>query len=367
MFNDTYFEIYNKLGDELSRNIFLQRIIHSFSGGFANNNALVDWVSLMRKSVLNVFNNWDLFLQQVKKGCFNSCSCYIFGTSNCGKTVLNELKKEGALNKINLCGYLDNFKTGVFNELPIVTPKEINTDSVIIIANFVKNHSLSITKQLIEAGFKNVYHFLNHDLLSGKEYFDFFKPSVNEVFVDAGCFDGDTSINFINWCKGNYNKIYAFEAVSSNFNICEKALKPYNNISIINKGLYERNGEMQIFLGEGQPSCNSIEKSTNTANSWVNYNQTQIISICRLDDEIKAEIPTFIKLDIEGSELAALYGAEKTIKNNKPKLAVSVYHKPSDILDIPLLLLQLNPNYTFFLRHYSPFAAETDLYAIDNT
>ena len=70
-------------------------------------------------------------------------------------------------------------------------------------------------------------------------------------------------------------------------------------------------------------------------------------------------------MDIEGAELEALQGGAKLIKKNHPKLAICVYHKPEDIYTIPQLLLEYNPNYTFYLRHYSLWRSETVLYAID--
>lgn len=69
-------------------------------------------------------------------------------------------------------------------------------------------------------------------------------------------------------------------------------------------------------------------------------------------------------MDIEGSELNAIKGSNKVIKEQKPKLAISIYHKQKDILDIPNLLLQYNPDYQLYLRHYSFVAYETVLYAL---
>jgi hypothetical protein len=59
----------------------------------------------------------------------------------------------------------------------------------------------------------------------------------------------------------------------------------------------------------------------------------------------------FIKMDIEGSEMEALKGAASTIKNRKPCLAISVYHKPEGIVTIPAFLQNLVPEYKFYLRH----------------
>ena len=76
------------------------------------------------------------------------------------------------------------------------------------------------------------------------------------------------------------------------------------------------------------------------------------------------EAPTFIKMDIEGAEKEAILGAENIIRIQKPKMAVSIYHKREDIWELPKLLLEMNPEYRFYLRHYSFRDAETVLYAV---
>ncbi len=76
------------------------------------------------------------------------------------------------------------------------------------------------------------------------------------------------------------------------------------------------------------------------------------------------ERATFIKLDVEGAELETLKGAERTIKEYKPRLAISIYHKPSDIYEIPELLMEYRSDYKFYIRHYTSYVWETVLYAI---
>ena len=71
----------------------------------------------------------------------------------------------------------------------------------------------------------------------------------------------------------------------------------------------------------------------------------------------------FIKMDIEGSELSALRGAESSIRRWQPKLAISLYHRPEDFFSIPLWIDALGVGYRLFLDHYSIHNEETVLYA----
>ena len=99
------------------------------------------------------------------------------------------------------------------------------------------------------------------------------------------------------------------------------------------------------------------------AGSCVAETGMSIIQGIALDEIVKDENITFIKMDIEGSELKALEGARNTIIRNKPKLAICIYHKPEDIIEVPFYLLSLVPEYKFYIRHYSSCLWETVLYA----
>ncbi len=68
-------------------------------------------------------------------------------------------------------------------------------------------------------------------------------------------------------------------------------------------------------------------------------------------------------MDIEGAELEALKGTETLIKKNKPDLAISVYHAPNHIWEIPLYIESLKQGYEFYLRNYTSFTHDTVLYA----
>ena len=68
-------------------------------------------------------------------------------------------------------------------------------------------------------------------------------------------------------------------------------------------------------------------------------------------------------MDIEGSELAALRGAVTTLSTFRPKLALSAYHRPLDIIDLATYLSGLNLGYRFYLDHFTDHLEETVLFA----
>ena len=83
-----------------------------------------------------------------------------------------------------------------------------------------------------------------------------------------------------------------------------------------------------------------------------------------IEEIVKNDKVSFIKMDIEGAELKALEGAKETISKYKPRLAICIYHKYEDIYEIGDYILTLNPNYKLYIRHYTTCMWETVLYAV---
>lgn len=104
--------------------------------------------------------------------------------------------------------------------------------------------------------------------------------------------------------------------------------------------------------------------SSNRDASCISTEGEQIIEVVTLDDFVKNETISFIKLDIEGAELEALKGAKNIIKRDRPQMAICIYHKPEDIIDIPIYLKSILPNYRFYIRHKNIYFFDTILYCI---
>ena len=66
---------------------------------------------------------------------------------------------------------------------------------------------------------------------------------------------------------------------------------------------------------------------------------------------IKEKI-TFINADIEGAELDMLKSMKKVIVQCRPVVAVCVYHKAEDLVEIPLFLKSILKGYSYVLRKY---------------
>lgn len=183
---------------------------------------------------------------------------------------------------------------------------------------------------------------------------EFFAPSVNEVFIDGGLFNGDTTEAFIKWVNGKYHAIYGFEIDEENVIAAHKNLSQYKNIHIISKGLWSKTDVQNA----------SLKFSTS---SRINKAGVDSVPVTSLDEYFSSmnnrELPTFIKMDIEGSEKQALLGSKNIISSARPKLAICAYHKPEDLYDLPRTILNIREDYKFALRQYSPYTWETVLYA----
>lgn len=73
-------------------------------------------------------------------------------------------------------------------------------------------------------------------------------------------------------------------------------------------------------------------------------NRTIMVQTLAIDDLALAKVD-MIKMDIEGAEMPALIGAEKTIKKFKPRLVISTEHLAIDRICIPYLIKSMVPEY----------------------
>jgi FkbM family methyltransferase len=183
---------------------------------------------------------------------------------------------------------------------------------------------------------------------------DLFKISGDEVFVDCGAFDGDTIREFLARSAGQFRQIYAFEADPVNFSkltrfIDDCAPQTQGRITAIRKAVSERMGVLKF-------------SATGTAASAIGAHGIDV-ECEKLDQEV-VEPPTWIKMDIEGSEMAALRGAQETIMRHAPILCICVYHTQDHLWNVPLLIAAHHAGYKMFLRPHLRESWDLVCYAV---
>lgn len=200
-----------------------------------------------------------------------------------------------------------------------------------------------LAPELAEKGFR--------ELCNSCEYYNqiFFPVTSEEYLADCGAYNGDTIKELLD-VTDSFGKIYSFEINQDNLDNLNKYIrtlpeKLQNRIQVYHSGVWNEHK----MIGYGNE-----EKSTGASCSILKTSNVQEISVDRLDDILKDEVVTFIKMDIEGSELPALQGAENIIKKQKPKLAICLYHKIEDFWEIPMYIHSLVPEYHFGVLHHDP-------------
>lgn len=175
------------------------------------------------------------------------------------------------------------------------------------------------------------------------------------LFVDGGAFDGDTLQRMLACGRRSFSRYVAIEPDPANFSRLqafhaglEEGLRA--RVSLVQAALSEQSG-MARFDAAG---------ATRAALSDAGGLEVQTLA---LDAWLDGSNLTCIKLDLEGAERSALEGARNLISQKAPDLAVCVYHRPSDLWELPLLLQTWQPKYRFHLRTHDEDGLELVSYA----
>ncbi len=173
----------------------------------------------------------------------------------------------------------------------------------------------------------------------------------DEIYLDLGAYTGDTVADFLRATGGKYRKIYAVEPNGRNFRKLSENTASLLDISLINAAIGSEDGITHVLKGGGR----MIRKSDSGV-------EIQVRSVDSILDNSDC---TYIKMDIEGEERAALSGAKSTIARCSPKLNVAIYHRVGDLFELPLMIHEIEPDYKLYIRHYPYYPAwDTNLYAL---
>ncbi len=189
-------------------------------------------------------------------------------------------------------------------------------------------------------------------------------PSEPLRFVDGGAWIGDTVESLFDCCEKLGHEVEwvaAFEPDRENLEQLNETILTLScahddsRMFIWPGGLWSEN--CLLNFSSGEDSASHVEPG--------GQGNKETIPAVALDQILRGSRPNYIKLDIEGAEMAALRGAQRLIEENRPNMAICLYHRPEDLWEIPLWIATRWPAYSLYLRLHGPMGLSTVLYCIN--
>lgn len=203
--------IYRTMVDEKSRDVFCKRFRYNLENGFNSVGALHALV--MTNDRIRRFIERAVLYDKV----------LIYGAGIRGRS----LKK--LFPEIHVKGFLETRpKDKSCDDLPVLDARSYiarNKEEYYIISS--RGRSGEEMRQILKAGGIENDHILDWGLLDDlnerDQYFDVFcdRKWSKEIFVDMGCYDGETSIRLSELAKEELEKVIAFEPDPDQLKICE--------------------------------------------------------------------------------------------------------------------------------------------------
>ena len=350
-------KVYAHLTDEISKKIFEARLKYAAEKDLG-------YITGLESKYRNLNSDMQVYVEKIQKGAH----VMIYGAGVAGHYLFGRFKGFG----VNVDCFIDqdeskgpvDGQTGikVITEKELLDNKELYGGKTVVISYPVKPVAHEVRKRLIdEIGIDEnniimgIFDWRNNQ----GQYFDYFAPGENEVFVDCGCFDGATCFNFAGWCgsKG-FEHIYSFEADPKNYEKSKELLAPLGKCELFPYGTSDANKKVYFASDAFETRCIISREEAEKKN----FEGVTEIETVALDDVLAGKRVTFIKMDIEGAEYEALMGAKKLIMENRPRMAISVYHKFEDFVTLADLVLSMHPDYRIAYRHYGFDDLETVMY-----
>ena len=177
----------------------------------------------------------------------------------------------------------------------------------------------------------------------------------DEVFIDGGAYDGCVTADFVRRMSSAFRRIVAIEPDRPNRARLQATVRDALNndtrITVCDFALADRDGDAPFHEGLGYASQLSATGATR--------------AMCRALDSLDLA-PSYVKLHLEGGELAALKGAQRTLLAHRPLIAATVYHNDDGLFKTARWLMQTLPDYKFLLRIHSWCGTGAVIYGIPN-
>jgi len=212
--------------------------------------------------------------------------------------------------------------------------------------------SRQVFRDLLNYKFSGKLHYLFDHATRRQDDLQLLQLSNQETYFDLGAYDGDTVQEFLQTVNNHFTSMVAVEPDAKNYTKLQHFIKDihFPNISAIQSAIWSNIGNITFSNQGGRAAHVSTDK------------KSQSIPATTIDHIVAEykQIPSYIKMDLEGCEKAALQGGASTITNYKPKLLLAGYHYNEDLFRIPLMLRELRPDYKIFLRKH-PYVPDWEI------
>ena len=184
------------------------------------------------------------------------------------------------------------------------------------------------------------------------------RPDTVRSYLDLGAYNGDTVRQMLDAAPYLQN-VWAMEPDARNYKKLCLYAEGETRASVRTYPYAAWNKrETLTFRVEG--NRNSTIAQNGTAGITVKQAKERQIEAERPDAVLGGSPVDYIKYDVEGAERQALLGTEETIRQYKPRLLVSLYHRTEDLYELPMLVGSLHNDYRLYLRRF-PYVPAWDI------
>jgi len=231
-----------------------------------------------------------------------------------------------------------------------------------LLAGLSDGASRQLLKLLLFGSHEQIASYYAKNLIGKMQYFDRLHLAPGQTILNGGVFEGFELPFFIAHALGQA-EVFCFDPEGfDNLSAYASNCVAQSQCCIeVRKALHSTCGDVFFLDSQGQFDGRSVNNPRIPEERRKSFEAVSIDDFVQQEELTKVDI---IKLDIEGGEPDALDGAIKTLVDKRPQLALSVYHYPDHLWSMPLALMDLLDDYSFYLGHYAPACVETIFYAI---
>jgi FkbM family methyltransferase len=150
-----------------------------------------------------------------------------------------------------------------------------------------------------------------------------FRPKQGEVVIDVGASIGAHAVRVAR-AVGNEGLVITLEPNAEDFKLLKMnlMLNKADNVIALPMAAYEKNGNNMLYLSKET----GLHSLTRIPSSYIKKIEVSTITLDSLLTKFDVQRVDWIKLDVEGAELAVLKGASRVLEVAK-NLIIEVWHK----------------------------------------